>query len=334
MLRKPTVFPLMHLFRPHILFLLAALLGTAGACSKKTVSFNSRPEQSMAALSDTLTTSRDTTNAPSLEAKKLTLTKEQERAAKEKEKLAQRKPKKNKKVFLGERIKKGFTKSGPKGKNQIIETFYVLRTFRQPTAYSTSVYYYNPRKGKVFRANAELDAATDKVMHGPYKKMQGGKVVETGFFAFGTKHLRWEKFNKDNVLLSKVHYEMGLPRDANVTYYDAARKQIKEVVPYVNGKLEGDYISFNEHSKRDWEGQFENGKKVGEWTKYWGFRNTKDRRHYVYQYGESGYDPEVAEPTLIKEYNRNGVLVYEKDKLDKRDAVTDRPGASRSGSRN
>jgi hypothetical protein len=29
----------------------------------------------------------------------------------------------------------------------------------------------------------------------------------------------------------------------------------------------------------------------------------------------------------VKEYNRNGVMVYEKDKFDKRDAVTDRPGS-------
>lgn len=323
----------MRLLRLPVLFLLVLLVGL-GACSKKTISFNSRPEQSLAALSDTLTRARDTTNAPSLEAKKTLLTKEQERAAKEKEKLAQRKPKKNKKVFLGERIKKGFTKSGPKGKNQVIEQFYYLRTFQQPNAYATTVYYFNPRKRKIFRANAELNAATDKILHGPYKKLQGGKVVETGFFAFGTKHLRWEKLSKDNVLVNKTHYEMGLPRDANVTYYDAEHKLIKEIVPYVNGELEGDYLSFNEHGKREWEGQFENGKKIGEWTKYWGFRNTKDRRHYVYQYGESGYDPEVTEPVLIKEYNRNGVLVFEKDKLDKRDAVTDRPGAQRSGSRN
>jgi len=322
----------MRFLRLHI-FLLLLLLGIIGACSKKTVSFNSRPESSgIALVTDTLTTSRDTTNAPSLEAKKLGLTKEQEKAAKDKEKLAQRQAKKKKKnLFLGERIKKGYAKSGPKGKKQIIEVFYYLKTFQQPNAYATTVYYLNPRKRKIFRANTELDPATDKVLHGPYKKMQGGKVIETGYFALGTKHLRWEKFTPDNVLISKLHYEMGFPRDANVTYYDTERKLVKEVVPYVNGKLEGDYVRYQENGQRDWDGSFENGKKVGEWTKYWGFRN---RRHYVYEYGESGYDPEVTEPVLIKEYNRNGVLVYEKDKFDRRDAVTDRPGNNRPRSRN
>jgi antitoxin component YwqK of YwqJK toxin-antitoxin module len=331
MLRKLPVFLPMRFLRPHI-FLALLLLGSIGACSKKTVSFNSRPESGVATLmADTLVTNRDTTSAPSLEAKKLGLTKEQEKAAKDKEKLAQRQARKKKKnIFLGERIKKGSTKSGRKGKKQIIEVFYYLKTFRQPGTYATTVYYFNPRKRKIFRANTELDPATDKVLHGPYKKTQGGKVIETGYFALGTKHLRWEKLTGDNVLVSKAHYEMGFPRDANVTYYDAEQKRVKEVVPYVNGKLEGDYVRYQENGQRDWDGSFENGKKVGEWTKYWGFRN---RRHYVYQYGESGYDPEVTEPVLVKEYNRNGVLVYEKDKFDRRDAVTDRPGNTRSGGR-
>ncbi|RYU78924.1 toxin-antitoxin system YwqK family antitoxin [Hymenobacter persicinus] len=314
-----------------LLLLLTALLLATGACSKKTVSFNSKPDSGLAGgvVRDSLTTARDTTNAPSLETNRVVLTKEQERAAKEKQKAAQRAPKKKKNVFLGERIKKGFTKSGPKGRNQIIEVFYYLRTFQQPNDFAPARYYFDARKRKIFKTTDELDPATAKVLHGPYKKLQGGKVIETGYFALGTRHLRWEKFNKDNVLLSKNHYEMGFPRDAQVSYYANDKKRLKEVIPYTQGKIDGDYVSFTEHGKREWEGQFENGKKVGEWTKYWGFRNTKDRRHYVYQYGESGYEPEVQEPVLLKEYNRNGVLVYEKDKLDKRDAVTDRPGSKK-----
>lgn len=310
-------------------FLPALLLLLLGACSKKMVSFNSKPEQPglSTILSDSLTMARDTTNVPSLDPRRLAMTKEQERAAKEKEKAAQRKPKKKKNVFLGERIKKSFTKSGPKGRNQVIEQFYYLKTFRQPNEYAPALYYFNPKKRKIFKSTAELNPATDKILHGPYKKLQGGKVIETGYFALGTRHLRWERSNKDNVLLTKTHYEMGFPRDAAVSYYDAEHKKIKEVIPYVAGKVEGDYVRYLENGQRDWDGQFENGKKIGIWTKYWGFRN---RRHYEYQYGESGYDPEVAEPELVKEYNRNSVLVYDKEKgIDKRDAVTDRPGSKK-----
>jgi antitoxin component YwqK of YwqJK toxin-antitoxin module len=318
----------MRLFRlsPTLLLLPLALLG---ACAKKTVSFNSKPQPTALALAgDTLTTARDTTNAPSLSTAKK-LSKEEERKALEKEKAAQRKAttKKKKTIFMGERIKKGYTKSGPKGRNQIIEIFYYLKTPKQPNLYSPTKWLYNPVKKRLEKTAtlADIDLTKYKILHGPYKKMQGGKVVETGFYYIGTRHLRWERFNKENILLSKVHYEQGYPRDANITYYDGGNTMIKEVVPYVDGKLEGEYASFTIKGQRDWQGQFENGKKVGTWTKYWGFAN---RRHYEYQYGESGYEPET-EPVLIKEYNRNGVLIYEKDKLDKRDIDAKNPSQPR-----
>ncbi|SNR76350.1 toxin-antitoxin system YwqK family antitoxin [Hymenobacter mucosus] len=319
----------MRLFHPHV-FLLSLLLLLAAACSKKTVSFNSKPESVGVKLSaDTLASTQDTTSSPSLSAKRASLTKEQERAAKEKEKAAQRQPKKKKNIFLGERIKKAYVKSGAKGKNQVIEVFYYLRTFQQPNPFAPARYAYDPKKRRLFKAPpGELDPNQFKVLHGPYKKMQGGKVVETGFYALGTRHLRWEKLTRDNILVSKTHYEMGFPRDANVTYYDAGQKQVKEIIPFVNGKLEGEYVRYNENGQLEWDGQFENGKRIGTWNRYWGFRNTRNRLRYEYEYGETGYDPELAEPVLVKEYNRNGVLIYEKDKLDKRNQPdTARPGA-------
>ncbi len=224
----------------------------------------------------------------------------------------EKKTKKKKKVFLGYRIKKGITKSGS-GKNAVIETFNYLREFKEPSSYAPAKYYYNVRKRKIFKGST-LDPKVAKVLHGPYKKMQGGKVLETGYFYIGTKHLRWERYNKNDILLSKTHFEKGFPRDAVITYYDAARKKIKEVIPYVNGKVEGDYVKFREDGLLEWDGQYENGKKVGEWIEYWPFRN---RRRYVYQYPKSAYD-EPFEPYLIREYNRNNSLIYEKDKLDKR----------------
>ncbi|KUG06202.1 toxin-antitoxin system YwqK family antitoxin [Solirubrum puertoriconensis] len=316
----------MRLFRlPTTLLLLPLML--LGACAKKTVSFNSKPDAGAVALyvpdslggirTDTLAATRDTVKAPSLSTAKK-LSKEEQRKAEEKQKAAQRKAsaKRKKNVFLGEPIKKGFTKSGPKGRNQVIEVFYYMKVPKQPNAYAPSKWYFNVAKRRLEKtaSAAEADPAKYKVLHGPYKKMQGGKVVETGFYFVGTRHLRWERYNKDNVLLSKVHYEQGFPRDANISYYDGGNTMVKEVIPYVDGKLEGEYVSFKPNGQLDWSGEFENGRKVGIWTKYWGFRN---RRHYEYQYGDSGYDPE-QEPVLVKEYNRNGVLIYEKDKLDKR----------------
>jgi antitoxin component YwqK of YwqJK toxin-antitoxin module len=304
--------------RVPVLGLLALL---AVACTRKTVSFNSRPGDmavtALGAPGDTLTTTARK-GAPKLSTagKKVVLTKAEEKAAKDEEKAAQRKKPIKKKIFLGERIKKAYVKSGPKGRNQIIEVFYFLKTFKQPDPMAPAVYYYSPRKHKIYKATGELDASTDKVLHGPYRKMQNNQVLETGYFAHGTRHLRWEKFDVKGALTSKTHYEMGFPRDANISYYDAGQTMLKEVVPYVNGKLEGDYVKFRNDGRREWTGHFENGHRVGEWTN---FGDYKKYPHYVFQYGDSGFEPEVEEPELVREYSRGGSIIFDKEKnIDKR----------------
>jgi antitoxin component YwqK of YwqJK toxin-antitoxin module len=320
------------------LAVLFMLLGLASACTRKVVSFNSQLDQPLLngapAPGDTLTTTnRKGQPKLSTAGRKAVLTKEEERAAKEAEKAAQRKPNTKKKLFLGERIKKGYFKTG-QGKNQVITVFYYLKTFRQPSGMAPAVYYYSPRKHKIFTASGELDPTTDKVLHGPIKRMVGTQVIETGYYAMGTKHLRWERFDNKGNLLVKSHYEMGYPRDANISYYDGGNTMVKEVVPYVNGKLEGDYAKFTADGKREWTGHFENGRRIGEWTNYWDY---KGYRHYVFQYGDSGYEPEVAEPELIREYSHGGSPIYDKDKnLDKRGepeptGTPNRPGARPAG---
>nr|GEZ37554.1 hypothetical protein [Tanacetum cinerariifolium] len=190
---------------------------------------------------DTLTTTGKKNPKLSIAGRKAVLTKEEERAAKESEKADQRKAKtpKKKKLFLGERTKKGFYKTGT-GKSQEIVIFYYLKTFKQPNPMAPAAFYYNPRKHKIFAANGELDPSADKVLHGPFKRIRNKQVIETGYYAFGTKHLRWERYDAKGGLTLKSHYEMGFPRDANISYYDGGNTMIKEVVPYVNGKLEGD----------------------------------------------------------------------------------------------
>jgi antitoxin component YwqK of YwqJK toxin-antitoxin module len=304
------------------------------ACTRKTVSFKSTPDEPVVALvSDTLTRTADSLKGkPSLStARKVVLTKEQEKAAKDAEKDTQRKTKKKpKNVFLGEKMKKAFVKSGPKGRNQTIEIFYFLKYPKALSAYAPAYYYYDTKKHKILKlAAVEEGAAQLKIMHGPYKKMQNNKVLETGYYALGTKHLRWERFDKNGVLLAKTHYEMGFPRDANVSYYGEDRSKINEIVPYVNGKLEGDYAKFFQDGRPEWRGQFENGRRVGVWTNFWGGAK-RNFRHYEFQYPESGYDPEVTEPELLREYTSSAKLVYDKEKnIDKRNEpdTDDKPKA-------
>jgi antitoxin component YwqK of YwqJK toxin-antitoxin module len=235
------------------------------------------------------------------------------------QKNKKRKVKKTKKEFLGYRIKRGFTKTGS-SKNAVIEIFYYLPTYQEPNPYAPAKYYYSTKRRKIMKGST-IDPKEARILHGPYKMMKGRVVIEEGFYYVGTRHLRWEKYrqnnNDENILISKVHYEKGFPRDAIINYYDAAKTKVKEVIPYAEGKLNGDYVMFRPDGLLAWEGQYEEGRKVGVWIEYWPFRN---RKRYEYQYPETAED-EPFEPVLIREYNRNSNLIYEKGKLDKRAAA-------------
>ena len=226
-----------------------------------------------------------------------------------------KKRKKKKKEFLGFQVKKGFTKSGS-GKNATIEIFYYLPKYVEPSQYAPAKYYYNTRRKRIYRGTPPK-ASEARIPHGPYKKLVGKQVVTEGYFYLGTRHLRWETYNRNNILLTKTHYEKGFQRDAIINYYDAAKTKIKEVIPYSEGKIDGEYVSFLENGLKAWEGQYEKGKKVGVWIEYWPFRN---RKHFEYQYPESA-DAEPFEPYLLREYDRHSTLIYERGKLDKRPAA-------------
>lgn len=281
-------------------------------------SLNSRPLSSR----DTLTTTRDTVNAPSTQTKQMKedadkLAKDKAKSKAELKALAKKAGAAAKKLkgktFLGKRFKKGYARTGG-GKSAVIEKFGYLKTYEAPDPYAPAKYYYHKKKRKIFKTSV-IDPAVSLILHGPYEKRQNGIVIETGYFYAGTKHLRWERYAlKDNILLSKQHWEKGFPRDARITYYPNSTKKIKEVLPYVNGKLEGDYVRFLDNGQLEWSGQYEGGRQVGVWTQYWGFRN---RKHYQWQFPEDEFAP-LAEPFLLREYNRNGTLIFEKGKVDKR----------------
>lgn len=224
-----------------------------------------------------------------------------------------RKKKADKRYFMGDRVARGFVKSGGRGDREVIESFSYLAEFKQPDPYAPEKYYYDTKRRKLYKTRGELNPEQHKVLHGPYKKEQGGEVVEEGYFYVGTKHLRWERYNRDGILLAKEHFEKGFLRDAVVKYYEGTKK-IKEVIPYAYGEVQGTYYRFYENGQLEWMGQYQKGRKVGLWVKHFDFRA---RRQYEYQYPKTPYEPQ-AEPYLVKQYDRHGTLIFEKDKLDKR----------------
>ncbi|QHL87886.1 hypothetical protein GU926_10775 [Nibribacter ruber] len=215
---------------------------------------------------------------------------------------------KKKKAYFGYRVKKGFARQG-KGKNQIVETFHYLREFQQPNPYAPEKYYYDVKKRDVLRTyNFTLKPNQARILHGPYTRMRGDVVIEQGYFYVGTKHLRWETFKTDSTLASKLHYEKGFPRDAVISYYDAGKTKIKEVIPYQYGEVQGQYLKFYENGQLEWRGTYDKGRKVGTWSHFYDYRG---RLQHEFLYPESAFDA-PAEPVLTKHYDAYGVLVYEK----------------------
>ncbi|MBA9076173.1 MULTISPECIES: toxin-antitoxin system YwqK family antitoxin [Rufibacter] len=218
-----------------------------------------------------------------------------------------KKSKKKKKAYFGMRVKRGFARQG-KGKNQIVETFHYLREYKDPNPYVQDKHYFDVKKRKIFRAKALDPKKTPMlILHGPYTKKRGDVVIEQGYFFVGAKHLRWETFRPDSTLTQKIHYYKGFLRDSEISYYDAAKTKIKEVIPYQYGQVQGDYYKFYENGQLEWQGTYDKGRKVGTWINFYDFRG---RRQYEFMYPETGFDA-PAEPVLVKQYNRSGELVFE-----------------------
>ncbi|NDK56890.1 toxin-antitoxin system YwqK family antitoxin [Pontibacter fetidus] len=234
---------------------------------------------------------------------------------KEVEKKEKKEQKKRSRYFLGEKVQRGFTRTG-RDERETLELFSYLPNYKEPNAYAQEKYVYDVKRKKIGKVRGEVDSDQYKLLHGPYKKMYGDVVIEEGYFYIGTKHLRWEKYNRNGFLTDKSHYDKGFLRDAVITYYGGNTDKIKEIIPYAYGEVQGTYYKFYENGQVEWVGHYDKGKKVGTWIQHYDFKN---RRHYEFQYPETAYEPQT-EPELIKEYDRHGTLIFEKGKLDKRSA--------------
>lgn len=251
-----------------------------------------------------------------------------------------KKKKKKKKVFYGLKCKKSFTRNGV-GARETVEIFFYLKEHKDPNPYIPDIYVWDMLTGRVLKID-KLDIEKKpnyKVLHGPYKKMVGGEIVETGIFYIGAKHGRWEKysnqktetFNDEEItystLIDKTKYYKGWPKEAKISYYDAERKKVKEVIPYEHGILQGDYYFFLENGQILEKGEYKEGKKVGVWVEYFKDRN---RRMRETEYPKDPHDTET-QPFVKREWDEKGNLIIEDGK--KVDPKKSRPGARRGGRR-
>ena len=222
-----------------------------------------------------------------------------------------------KNIFYGVRTKKGFAFTG-KGKTRITELFYFLPTYKEPDIYVPTVYWYHIKKKKVMStAILEKDKKFARLLHGPYLKKTAYTILEEGIFYVGSKHGRWEKYDKNYILIDKTKFFRGWTRESLITYYDQDRKKIQEITPIQFGVKTGKYYRFYESGLLAEEGNLAEGNKIGSWVEFY---EDRKKRKKMTEYPKDPFDTETK-PVVLKEWDVNGRLVFDKasqDQFDKK----------------
>jgi hypothetical protein len=243
-----------------------------------------------------------------------------------------RKKKKDKRAFFyGKKSRKGYAKEGVDTR-QVAELFYVLKKYSEPSDYIDELYVWDLTKRKVVKVRKEelKKIPKYKILHGPYTKYVGGRMMETGIFYIGTKHGRWEKYKWEKkwwepkpekyskveimqpILIGKAKYYKGFQREAKISYYDSDRKKVKEVIPSEYGEKSGDYYYFLENGQLLTRGHYGNGKKIGLWIEYFEDKNKRKRET---QYPKDQWAE--GEPVVTREWDSKGTLIiFDGKKVD------------------
>lgn len=226
-------------------------------------------------------------------------------------------------LFYGVRTKRGYTVTG-KGKGRVVELFYYVPIWKEPDPYVPVVYWYNMKKRKVLSTPIlEKDKKYARLLHGPYLRKTTYSIQEDGIFYMGSKHGRWEKYDKMDVLVEKIKYFRGWTRESIITYYDQDRKKIQEITPIQNGIKTGRYYRYFESGLIAEDGQYAENEKVGTWVEYY---DDRKKRKKVTLYPKDPYDTETK-PIVQKEWDENGRLIFDKasqDQFDKKKTATKR----------
>jgi antitoxin component YwqK of YwqJK toxin-antitoxin module len=223
-----------------------------------------------------------------------------------------------KRMFFGVMTKKAFIRKVV-GRKVTLEIFYYIKKGLEFQPFVKDIYWFHTQKKKIFIGIiSPKDRPFARIMHGPYKKMIGGKTEEEGIYYFGSRHGRWmfEKLQDDEMLLAdKEKYYKGFPKESSISYFDADKTKVKEVIPIKNGEKDGEYYRFSETGNLLSEGQYEYGIKVGKWTDY--FDNNKRKIKRQLQYAKNWQDTEF-EPYTLVEYDDKGKVTYDRGAEEKK----------------
>lgn len=237
----------------------------------------------------------------------LTLDMEREMELSEEAKDAQKRKEKRrkKKVFYGLKTKKGFSRRGA-GERVELEIFHYLKDPVEVDPYVPEIWWYDFTRKRV-RNTGKIEDKRGVILHGPYKKIIGEQIIEEGIYYKGTKHGRWTKYDRNDILIDKRKYYKGWQKESKVKFYDDKQTKLKEVVPILYGKRDGMYYYYHENGTVAIRGEYKEGVKVGKWTEYYSFMR---RRKKEIQYPSDQYD-RAYQPFISKEWDRNSTLLYE-----------------------
>jgi antitoxin component YwqK of YwqJK toxin-antitoxin module len=188
------------------------------------------------------------------------------------------------------------------------EEFHVLKEYKDGSPYSPTITWFDSRANRL--SSAAVNNNEDAMMlHGPYKRYQGDKLIEEGFYHIGAKDGRWEVYDANYMLLDKSNWSKGFPTESIITYYDSAHTKVCEVIPIQFGKRKGDYLKYYEGGQLMAKGRYDNDMPINTWTEYYQLRRQrkKETRYPRFWYEDS-------EPVVLNEWDDKGKLIYQAPK--------------------
>jgi antitoxin component YwqK of YwqJK toxin-antitoxin module len=225
---------------------------------------------------------------------------------KAKKKSAKKKIKKN--IFYGEQTKKAYIKQTVRDQS-LYQFFHYTSSNRKIDPYIRDIHWYDYRD-KIIRVK-DYDSSRGYLLHGPYEKRAGETIIEKGNFFFGTKHGTWMNFDSKSILLNKLHFYEGWPKDSKVTYYNRSEQQIEKLTPIEYELMEGNFFHFYENGQIAVTGEYQYGERVGLWTEFWDNKNKVIRKREI-QYQETPFT-KYFKPFIRAEWDKEGNLVYRKN---------------------
>ena len=171
--------------------------------------------------------------------------------------------------------------------------------------YVQEIWWYDPDQSRIVNTPLKENQKA-QICHGPYRKIINQQLMEEGNFFMGAKDGRWETYDSEGILLTKNYFDRGFPSGSEISYFDAAKLKIKEVIPYVYGKSTGQYLLFYPSGNLAIEGKLDDGVRIGRWREFYEF-GTGGRLKKELRYGKDKF--EDIEPIIVQIRDEKGKIL-------------------------